>query len=239
MFRAGLSLFNVKAIFISHEHSDHIRGVEVLAKRYNIPVYVNAGTLKHCRFRLDATHLRFFESGQTVEIGDFSIHTFSKSHDASDPVSFTITTNGIRVAVITDIGHACENVIDHFSNSHAAFLESNYDEQMLTEGRYPPHLKQRIRSNHGHLSNMQALELFLNKRPSSLHCLILSHLSKENNKPELVEELFSVHAGETQVVVASRYRESAVYQINAEKALTVSDKKTTVKSKSQQISLQF
>ena len=115
--------------------------------------------------------------------------------------------------MFTDLGFACEKLIDHFSKCHAAFLEANYDEEMLEKGHYPFYLKKRIRSEHGHLSNAQALELFLKHRSPFLSQLILAHLSKENNSPLLVEEIFSAQAGETKITVASRYEESEVFMI--------------------------
>jgi phosphoribosyl 1,2-cyclic phosphodiesterase len=115
--------------------------------------------------------------------------------------------------VFTDIGAPCDHVINHFQQCHAAFLEANYDETMLEQGSYPYHLKRRIRGGQGHLSNKQALDLFIKHRPSFMSHLLLSHLSQDNNCPRLVHELFSQHAYHTQIVVASRYEESAVYCI--------------------------
>jgi phosphoribosyl 1,2-cyclic phosphodiesterase len=115
--------------------------------------------------------------------------------------------------VFTDIGAPCDRLIHYFKQCHAVFLESNYDEDMLDKGRYPVYLKNRIRGGSGHLSNRQALDLYINHRPSFMSHLLLSHLSKENNSPELVESLFASTAFDTQVVIASRYRESAVYEI--------------------------
>ena len=122
-----------------------------------------------------------------------------------------VTGNGINIGIITDIGYACKQVIRYFSKCHAAFLEANYCEEMLANGSYPPHLKKRIGSDEGHLSNTQALKLFMNYRSKDLRLLILSHLSKNNNNPKLVEKIFSEQAGNTRIVVASRYKESPVF----------------------------
>ena len=119
-----------------------------------------------------------------------------------------------RVGVFTDIGTPCQNVIRHFSDCHAAFLEANYDEEMLANGSYPFYLKRRISSERGHLSNSQALELFLKHRPSYMSHLVLSHLSKNNNCPELVKNTFEANAGAVKMIVASRYEETAVYRIS-------------------------
>jgi phosphoribosyl 1,2-cyclic phosphodiesterase len=119
--------------------------------------------------------------------------------------------NGIKVGVITDIGIACKDVIRYFKQCHACFLESNYDEKMLEEGSYPPRLKDRIRGGHGHISNKQALELFVKHRPPFMSHLFLSHLSQNNNHPDIVEEMFLKHAGETNIVIASRHKETEVH----------------------------
>jgi phosphoribosyl 1,2-cyclic phosphodiesterase len=213
MKRLGLPLENVKAIFISHEHSDHIRGLPVLSKKYRLPVYITAGTLLHGRLSDQLLSVQSFCANETIPIGELDVHAFSKAHDAADPHSFTITRNGIRIGVFTDIGITCENLITHFRQCHAAFLEANYDEEMLVQSRYPYFLKKRISGGKGHLSNKQALELFTSHRPDFMSHLLLSHLSQENNSPQLVQDLFAGHAGRTTVTVASRYQESAVFHI--------------------------
>jgi len=128
------------------------------------------------------------------------------------------------VGVFTDIGQVCAELISHFQCCHAAFLEANYEEDLLAGGRYPVYLKKRISGGKGHLSNKQALDLFREHKPEGLSHLILSHLSADNNRPELVQSLFEQYAGNTTIVVASRYRESLVYEIgeNAFRAGSVS-----------------
>jgi len=119
---------------------------------------------------------------------------------------------------MTDIGSVCEHVIWNFSKCHAVFLETNYDEEMLENGKYPVYLKKRIRSEVGHLSNHQALELFTSHRAETMSHILLSHLSQDNNDPELVEKLFKNHAAGIHVAVASRYHESPVYRISGHQA---------------------
>lgn len=216
MKRCGLRMELVKAVFISHEHSDHIRGVETLTKKYQLPLYITGATLKNSRLKPDEKLVHSFSAYKPVRIGELIVTPFPKSHDAADPYSFMIEHKGIKTGVFTDIGYNCEHVIRHFSQCHAAFLEANYDEKMLEEGGYPFYLKKRIRSNKGHLSNDQSLELFQKHRPAHMSLLLLSHLSKHNNSPELVHELFSAHAGSTTVTVASRYKESDVYYVSDE-----------------------
>ena len=211
MSNLGLSIRKVKAIFISHEHTDHTRGAEVLSRKYKIPVYITETTYRNSRLNLDPEVVKPFKTGKPVKIGKLRVVPFPKSHDASEPHSFTISTNGITAGVFTDIGRACEHVVHHLSQCHAAFLESNYDEKMLETGKYPVYLKRRIKGEEGHLSNDQALELFITHRPQWMQLLVLSHLSAENNRPKLVHELFSKHANGIQIVVASRYKETEVF----------------------------
>jgi phosphoribosyl 1,2-cyclic phosphodiesterase len=213
MMRLGLPIRNVKAIFITHEHTDHTRGAEVLSRKHRIPVYITGATFLNSRMNLEPGLTKDFNSETTVVIGGLTIKPFPKWHDASEPHSFTVSSNGITAGVFTDIGTACENVALHLRTCHAAFLEANYDETMLDNGHYPPYLKKRIKSMEGHLSNDQALELFNTHRSPNLKLLILSHLSAENNRPQLVHELFSRHAKGTRIVVASRFEESEVFCI--------------------------
>lgn len=211
----GLSLQKIKAIFVSHEHGDHIRGISVLAQKWRIPVYSTPGSRRRGGFWVDGGLVYNFSAAETVAIGSLIIQPFRKAHDAADPYSFTVSGNGVTVGVFTDIGTPCSELAKHFGGCHAAFLEANYDEEMLDRGNYPYHLKARIRGGNGHLSNRQALEVFLKNRSPKLSHLLLAHLSKNNNCPKLVAELFGRHAGATQVVVASRYEASPVFEINA------------------------
>ena len=154
-----------------------------------------------------------FAADNPVKVGELLVTAFSKNHDAADPYSFIISCQGVNVGVFTDIGTCCKQLVYHFSKCHAAFLESNYDEHMLEVGGYPYHLKKRISGEKGHLSNKQALELFTTHRPSFMSHLFLSHLSKNNNCPKLVGDLFHAHAGGVKIVVASREEETEVYKI--------------------------
>lgn len=217
MQRIGLSMEKVKAIFVSHEHTDHISGIPVLAKKYKLPVYITDATMHHGRLQLNKEQALSFKPYEPVQVGDLTIKAFPKFHDAAEPHSFVVSSNNINIGVFTDIGAPCDHVIMHFQKCHAAFLEANYDEHMLEQGSYPHHLKKRIRGGQGHLSNKQALDIFTNHRPSFMSHLFLSHLSRDNNSPTLVQELFNAHAGETQIIIASRFAETPVYQIHPAK----------------------
>jgi phosphoribosyl 1,2-cyclic phosphodiesterase len=213
MLRLGLSMQKVKAIFISHEHTDHIKGLCTLAAKYNLPIYINQGTLAACRFNLRADLIRDLQTDTQVQIGELLVTNFSKLHDASEPCSFVVSFGETKVGVFTDIGATCEQLTFYFRQCHAAFLEANYDDELLQKSAYPYFLKKRISGGKGHLSNLQALELFKTHKPAFMSHLLLSHLSKDNNCPELVSNLFTQHANGTEIIVASRYQETGVYSI--------------------------
>lgn len=214
MKRLGLSMHRVKAIFVSHEHSDHVRGIPVLAKKYNLPVYITPSTLLNSRLDFGGVTIVPFQAQEPVQIGRLTVTAFQKLHDALDPHSFVVAQDEIRVGVFTDIGAPCDRLITHFQQCHAVFLEANYDEEMLQKGHYPYYLKKRISGGKGHLSNRQALALFTAYKPDYMSHVVLTHLSKENNCPKLVAKLFKAHADGTEVVVASRYEETPVYCIS-------------------------
>ena len=211
----------LKAIFVSHEHSDHITGLAGLSRKYNLPVYITAKTHQQSNLPIDSALVRPFFHNKPVAIGKLSVLPFRKQHDACDPHSFMITGNGVNIGVITDIGYACRYVIKYFTQCDAVFLESNYCDEMLANGAYPWHLKKRISSDVGHLSNAQALELFKHYRSERLRLLILSHLSKNNNNPDMVARLFFFYSGTTECFVASRYEASPVFTINAPAGMQV------------------
>lgn len=224
----GLSLNKVKAIFISHEHTDHINGINSICKKYKLPVYVTPSTHKHCGLYITPALINYFEANSPITIGSLTVTPFAKYHDAEDPHSFLVSNNEVTIGVLTDIGHACKEVIKSFKKCDAVFLESNYCETMLANGSYPYHLKKRISSDEGHLSNTQALELFRKHKPKHLQLLILSHLSQNNNKPEIAESLFTPHAGNVKIVVASRYTASEVFYVGVNSRHTPTIKKRPV-----------
>ena len=209
----NLSLKKIKAIFISHEHIDHIKGIEVLSKKYSIPVYITIETFKHSRVPIPEININFITLHEEIIIGSLHITAFPKMHDAIDPSSFIIKYNDLTIGVFTDIGKVCDNVIKYFKQCHAAFLEANYDEDMLENGHYPFHLKKRISGDNGHLSNKQAFELFAKHRPSFMSHLLLSHLSKENNTPALALDLFNKNSYGVSVSIASRYESTQLFEL--------------------------
>ncbi len=214
MNRLGLDMEKIKAIFISHEHSDHIKGVTVLSKKYQLPVFITEDTHRGARLHIEKNLIRRFSEDSSVQVGTLRITAFKKFHDAGDPHSFTVASATVKVGVFTDLGKPCKKLIHHFKQCHAAFLEANYDEDMLMNGDYPYYLKKRISDGLGHLSNKEALDLFIKHRPSFMSHLILSHLSKNNNNPDLVRNAFNKHICDTEIIIASRDEESELLQIN-------------------------
>lgn len=211
--RLGLQIHKIRAVFVSHEHKDHIKGIPTLSRKYKLPVYITPATKKYGRLSLEKDLVMSFSAQENIFVGELIITAFPKFHDASDPYSFVVSCRDVKVGIFTDIGIACKQVIHHFKQCHAAFLEANYDERMLDTGSYPYFLKSRIRGGKGHLSNNQALELFTLHKPPFMSHLFLSHLSQNNNCPYLVGELFNRHAAGVKMVVTSRFEETPVYQI--------------------------
>lgn len=210
---AGLDASKIRGIFVSHEHSDHIRGVRVLSNRLGIPAWYSHSTFKTVNKPEQPNQFSIFIPGKVIEIGSFTVHPFLKNHDAVEPCSFRIEHDDWHIGVFTDIGEACSQVIYHLRKCHALFLETNYDEKMLWEGPYPYMLKHRVASAHGHLSNDQAFELIRDYAGPELVHVFLSHLSGENNRPELAVHRFQPLADRFNVSLTSRHSFSEVCRL--------------------------
>ncbi|HPF52139.1 MAG TPA: MBL fold metallo-hydrolase [Draconibacterium sp.] len=213
MKERGLNPTKIKALFITHEHGDHMRGARVLGNRLQIPVYITAKTYNSSYKNLRPDYPRFFTPDERIQIGDFIIHPVLKNHDAAEPCSFRIEYKNQNIGVFTDIGEPCENVKTHLEQCDGLFLESNYDEKMLWEGNYPWPLKKRVASELGHLSNEQALHLLENHAGEKLKLVFLSHLSKENNTPEIALSTMNSLLHRFEIKLTSRYEASDVIQI--------------------------
>ena len=218
MKKMGLDISKVRAIFITHEHRDHIKGAQLLSSKHNITAYLNHKTHYKSHLKFKPELYRRIEHGEEIDVNGITVTGFSKLHDAVDPFSFVVNYAGITIGVFTDIGAVCDNLKHYMRQCHAAYLESNYDEEMLENGKYPMRLKYRVRGGLGHLSNKEALDFFLAHKPESMTHLFLSHLSQDNNDPELVLELFRQEAGDVQVHIAPRYEGSDIFHITADAA---------------------
>lgn len=218
MANLGLSMSKVRGVFISHEHTDHVRGVDVLSRKYSVPVFMTQKTYSKYGRAITDSLLNFFLPGTQIKFGNILVHPFLKSHDAAEPCSFSVSSKGRRVAVMTDIGLKCSNVISHINRADAVFLESNYDDLMLKAGPYPEFLKARISSDFGHLSNTQAALIALEHASSRLRHVFLSHLSENNNTPELAVRTFTSAIRQRsdlnpELIIASRHKESRLVSL--------------------------
>jgi phosphoribosyl 1,2-cyclic phosphodiesterase len=181
----GLSCARLNGVVVSHEHIDHVRGVGLLARRHGVPVYLTKGTLAALPKTVgDVPGVRTIAAGRSFAIGTLSVHPFSISHDTADPCGFTITAGRVKIGVATDLGVATGMVRHHLSGATALLLEANHDPAMLESGPYPWHIKQRVKSRSGHLSNEAARDLLSELVHDGLSSVILGHLSQTNNLPQ-------------------------------------------------------
>ncbi len=182
MHARGLDPRHLNAIVVSHEHADHIQGVGVLSRRYDLPVYMSRATYRAAGDRLKKLHhLVHFENGFPFQIDGIAIHPFPISHDAADPSGFAISGGGFKIGVATDLGMVTEVVRQHLKGCRLLIIEANHDLRALLEGPYPWPLKQRIKGRQGHLSNADARELILSLMHEGLEHVIMAHLSETNN----------------------------------------------------------
>jgi phosphoribosyl 1,2-cyclic phosphodiesterase len=213
LHEAGLDASKIRGIFISHEHIDHVRGVRVLSKKLSIPAWFSQGTFDSLRETERPELFEVFIPGKAIQSGSIAIHPFLKNHDAAEPCSFRIECDDWHIGVFTDIGEACAQVKHHLRQCHALFLETNYDEKMLWGGPYPYILKRRVASSLGHLSNDQAFELVRDHSGPELTHVFLSHLSGENNLPELAASRFESLTDRFNVSLTSRKTFSELYRL--------------------------
>ena len=181
---------DISAILVTHEHGDHIKGAGVLSRRYNIPIYASAGTWKASKKKLGKIGKGFERTIEdSWQLGDFDITSFPIPHDAAEPVGYVISDGEVNFGLATDIGYITDDLYDHLKDLDCILLEANHDIDLLREGSYPGMLKRRIRGNEGHLSNDETAELLpellKENKKSSCPVVLLSHLSAENNRPEL------------------------------------------------------
>lgn len=184
---AGGDATRIEAILVTHEHIDHVRGVDVLARRLGVSVYATGGTLEAftAKCRGTTAETRQCRCGETFSVGDFSIEPFAASHDAREPCGFCVAEGDLRVGCCTDTGTVTTSMFDRLASCDAVLLESNHCPDMLENGPYPAYLKSRIRSKRGHLSNPDAARC-LQRLADRIHMAMLAHVSEINNTPEKV-----------------------------------------------------
>jgi len=182
----GVDLAALDAILVTHEHNDHVQGVGVLSRRAKIPVCANGATFSAAAKITNRPYSYIeFETGGTFHLRNLEIHPFSICHDTADPVGFRISDGNISFGYCTDTGKASRLMLHRLAACQALVLESNHDIGMLQNGTYPPYLKQRIRSSHGHLDNEAAAVFLRELAHEKLQHVVLAHLSEENNHPEI------------------------------------------------------
>lgn len=203
MQEAGDDPQALSAIVITHEHSDHVAGLLVLARKLRLPVFMTGATHQAwSRAVRDATgeppdteRIEFFSSGRSFQIGDIAVTPFTIPHDAADPVGFTFRSEGVKVGMATDLGYMPASVRDHLRSCDVLVLESNHDLEMLRVGPYPWSVKQRVGSRTGHLSNKALAEFFAGDYDGGASYIVLAHLSEQNNHPEVAKREAEVALG--------------------------------------------
>lgn len=214
---------NLDAILITHEHIDHVKSLGTLAKKYNIPVYATKETwnaMPNQAEKIDSSLQKIYTPSEKFQIGDLIINPFPISHDAANPCGFSISNNTKQISIATDLGYVSNDVFKALEESSFILLESNYDPEILKFSRYPYPLKKRISGEYGHLSNSDAAKLVVQLAKKNLKTVMLGHLSKENNFPELAyktvaDELINakIDSSSINLSVASRNTPSKIIEI--------------------------
>jgi phosphoribosyl 1,2-cyclic phosphodiesterase len=218
----GLSPKDLDAILVTHEHSDHIQAVSVLSRQLKLPVYLSRKIEKKASIGNFFHEIRAFRCGSTFQINNLVVHPFAVSHDAADPVGFTIGQNGKRIGLATDLGTVTPLVKENLKDCHLLIIEANHDPDMLVNGPYPWPLKQRIQSRIGHLSNIQSQNLLMALQHSRLEHVILAHLSETNNAPKKVLDEVSkaLTRCNPRLTVANQHRSGEVIYLSVFCALS-------------------
>ena len=213
---------DINAVLITHEHIDHTKGIPVLSSKYNIPVFTTKKTWKMIKNeKINNLNINYFEIDSEFSLNDLKILPFSTPHDAVDPCGFRITKNGKVMCIATDLGYVTPAIYNHFTACSVLMLESNYDPDILKISSYPHNLKERIKGNSGHLSNISASETISRLAKTNLEKVLLIHLSQENNIPELAlttinEELLknNINKENLEIDVAPRSYPSKIFNIS-------------------------
>ena len=212
----GERLESLDAILVTHEHSDHINGLARLATERRIPVFLSPLTLAALPPQIKLPAVEPFQPGRLFAIGDITVEPFTIPHDAVDPVAFRFTAEGVRIAIVTDLGYMPQNVRHYLAGCHGLILESNHDLEMLRNGPYPWYVKQRVMGRDGHLSNKALGDFLREEFDREARVLVLAHLSQQNNHPEIARmaaaaALEAQSARETKLAVSSQYEPTQVF----------------------------
>jgi len=211
MHAAGLQPEQLTAVVLTHEHSDHIQGLEVFLRRYAVPVAATAGTAEACNGLFTPSPV--LQSGREVALGGLRVLPFTVSHDAREPVGLVVEHAGRRAGLLTDCGVATALAVERLAECDALLLEANHDRDLLRQGPYPWALKQRIASRTGHLSNAQARALLARLTHPGLQVVVGMHLSRQNNVPGLVKRELSKPLGDTVRLEVARQDEPLTVEL--------------------------
>ena len=194
--RIGKSPADLTAIIVTHEHSDHWKGIGALSAKYNIPVYLSAGSLKAKEIQSGEALFNCIDSHKDFYVGDICIKPVPVPHDAREPIQYILSNGKVQLGILTDLGHFTPHVVSSYSKCDALLLECNYDDDMLLDGPYPRFLKERVSGMFGHLSNRQAADLLLALDLSRLKTLVIGHISAKNNDVSLIKAAIEPLCGE-------------------------------------------
>jgi phosphoribosyl 1,2-cyclic phosphodiesterase len=194
--RIGKSPEDLTAIIVTHEHSDHWKGIGALSAKYNIPVYLSAGSLKAKEIQSGEALFNCIDSHKDFYVGDICIKPVPVPHDAREPIQYILSNGKVQLGILTDLGHFTPHVVSSYSKCDALLLECNYDDDMLLDGPYPRFLKDRVSGRFGHLSNRQAADLLLALDLSRLKTLVIGHISAKNNDVSLIKAAIEPLCGE-------------------------------------------
>lgn len=201
--QAGLADGDIDAIFITHEHSDHIGCARQFARRHRVPVWMSRGTQEGIGLPDFDGLLHTARDGEAIDLGELQLMPFTVPHDAREPLQLTCTDGASKLGLLTDLGHATAHLLTHLAHCDALLLECNHDSELLAQSTYPPFLKRRVGGMYGHLSNAAAGEIARSVAHGGLRQLVAAHLSQQNNRPELARQAMLEALGNaTEIMVA-------------------------------------
>ena len=216
--QVGRDIEKLHAIVLTHEHYDHMRGAEAIARKYGMPIYLTRGTLHALEFDPVETKVVTFENNTTFSIGELNVHACRTIHDAADPACFVIEArDGTRVGLASDLGYVDDAVMKHLQGCDGLFFESNHDLDMLRMGTYPWSLKRRIMSRFGHLSNDDSMSAVQRMIGGDLKTLCLIHLSQKNNHEKIVRDmaarLLKQTGAQLELGIALQFEPTGVFEV--------------------------